>query len=438
MQLALRPYVTAGAALVAAGAIAATPVLAPAPEMQSRIQSHAVSLATAIENPFDVFGPVADQVDYVVAQAIQAEFDNPFPIIHGLIGRAVIDANALGEIANSMGQILTALANSIPATLGTAAQRALNGNFSGAVGAFVPAFMGAFIGTYQQVVKFETFVEDRFVLAGKLAGQVVAQGWALGPGQAMGVFSIVNAIAGTLDELWQAAGTLDPGRAVNAIQHGVANLALAGLSLFDTWRFSLDNARLAIQYYLNPPPPVPEEEWRTSADAANIANMALSTAGLSLTTPSVETSTPATEGAVPPESSIPVVEEAAAPVEVPAAEVVVAPVEVPAAEVVVAPVEVPAAEVVVAPVKVPAAEVAELAPLVRLSPKAVPGVTGTTTEASKAGGAVSNSVPDSIMKVTDGIKNVTADLGGEQKPSETSSSSTGSSSESGSNNHDGA
>ncbi|MET4430089.1 hypothetical protein [Mycolicibacterium sp. 624] len=411
MQLALRPYVTAGVALVAAGAIAATPVLAPAPEIQSRIESHAVVLTAAIDNPINVFRPVVDKVGALVQGAIQAELDNPFPIINGLIGRAVIDANALGEIANTMGQIVTTLATKFPAALGTAAYRAFHGDFTGAVGAFAPVFMGPFFQTFGQFMKLQTFVQDRFVLAGKLAGALMMSAWALGPGQALGLFSLMNAAAGGLDELWKAVPSGDLGRIVNAIQHGVANVTIAALNMVDSWRWSLDYERTRIRDILNPPPPAPEE-LVTSADVANVETLALPAAAVSLTMPAPESSTSATEEVVAPASSTPVAEE------------------------VVAPVEVPATEVVVTPVEVPATDETELDPQVRPSPIAVPGVTGTTTETSNPRNALNNSVRDAVKKVTDGIKNVTAGLGGKKK-SETSSGSTGSSSESGSNDHDG-
>jgi hypothetical protein len=421
LQLALRPYVTAGVALVAAGAIAATPVLAPAPEIQSRIESHAVVLTAAIDNPIDVFRPVVDKVGGLVRGAIQAEFDNPFPIINGLIGRAVIDANALGEIANTMGQIITTLATKFPAALGTAAQRAFKGDFTGAVGAFAPVFMGPFFQTFMQFTKLQTFVQDRFVLAGQLAGGLMMSAWALGPGQALGLFSLMNAAAGGLDELWKAVPSGDLGRIVNAIQHGVANVTIAALNMVDTWRWSLDYERTKIRDILNPPPPAPEE-LLASADIANVETLALPTAAVTLTLPSVEASTPAAEEVATLEASTPVVEEVVAPVEVPATEVVVTPVEVPT----------PATEVVVTPVEVPATDETELDPQVRTSPIAVPGVTGATTETSNPRNALNNSVRDAVKKATDGIKKVTAGLGGKQKKSESSSGSTGSSSESGS------
>jgi hypothetical protein len=422
---------TAGVALVAAGAIAATPVLAPAPEIQSRIESHAVQLTAAIDNPIDVFRPVVDKVGDLVRGAIQAEFDNPVPIINGVIGRAAIDAKELSEIGNSMGQILTTLATGFPRALGTAAYRAFRGNFTGAVQAFTPVFIGPFFQTFTQFMKLQTFVQDRFTLAGRLASGLMMSAWAIVPGQALQLFSVMNAVAGSLDELWKAVPSGDIGRIVNAIQHGIANVSVATLGLVDSVRWAFDYERTRIRDILNPPPPVPEENLTTEA-VANVATLALPSVAVSLTLPAVESSTPAIEEAVAPESSTPVVEEVAAPVYLPVSEVG------PATEVVVAPVDVPVSEVVVAPpgteISTTPSEVIEegsSTTQIRLSPIAVPGMTGTTTEASKSRDALSDSVRDSVKGVTDGIKKVAAGLGG--KKAETSSASSSSSSETGAN-----
>jgi hypothetical protein len=241
----------------------------------------------------------------------------------------------------------------------------------------------------------------------------------------------MNAAAGGLDELWKAVPSGDLGRIVNAIQHGVANVTIAALNMVDSWRWSLDYERTKIRDILNPPPPAPEE-LLASADVANVETLALSTAAVTLTLPSVEAPAAQPGQAVASESSTPVVEEVAAPVEVPATEVVVAPVDVPATEVVAAPEN---AENNTAPGEV--TEEGDPVTQIRVSPIAVPGVTGTTTEGSKPRDSLSNSVRDSIKKVTAGIKNVTTGIGGKPKPSESSSSSTGSSSENGNDKNDG-
>lgn len=411
MQLALRPYVTAGITLVGAGVIAATPVLAPAPEIQSRIEYHAVQLTAAVDNPIDVFRPVVHKVGDLVRGAIQAELDNPFPIINGLIGRAVIDVRALAEIGNSMGQIITTLANKFPGALAIAGQKAFNGDFTGAVQAFTPVFMGPFFQTFMQFISLKTFVQDRFVLAGQLAAEVMMTGWSLVPGQALGLFSIMNAVAGALDELWKAVPSGDLGQIVNALQHGAANVSIATLGLVDGWRTALDYQRTRFRDILNPPPPVPEEPMAPEG-IASVATPALPATTVSLTPPALEASTPATEEVTAPEFSIPT-------------EMVMAPVEAPETEVAETQVETPETEVVATPEII---DETDATTLIRLSPQAVPGPTGTTAETSKR----------DALRVRDAVKSrltkVTAGLGGGHETGGTSSGSTQSSSESGNEN----
>ncbi|WP_131814290.1 hypothetical protein [Mycolicibacterium fortuitum] len=70
MQLALRPYVTAGVAIVGAGIIAATPITAAAPEIQNR----AVTLSAAVQ-PLDLPSP-SDASPFAAAQA-ESSFVDP-------------------------------------------------------------------------------------------------------------------------------------------------------------------------------------------------------------------------------------------------------------------------------------------------------------------------------------------------------------------------
>ena len=91
MQSALRPYVTAGVALVGASAIAVTPVTVPPPDID--IRDTAVQLS-ALVNPIDVFTPIFEAAlenAQAVGEAIAA---NPAPILEQVI------ANQLGSIGN--------------------------------------------------------------------------------------------------------------------------------------------------------------------------------------------------------------------------------------------------------------------------------------------------------------------------------------------------
>lgn len=289
MRLALRPYMTAGVALVGAGVIAITPVAAPPPE----IQAHAVQLsATAIDDPFAVFSPVFDTVDTLVQQAIQAQIDNPFPIVNGLIGKGLADGQHLGAIAAVVGAQVVSVAANFPVAMGKAAQKAAAGDFTGAVGEFTPVFTGPFFQVLAQWPLVPAYVKQQFVVAGQLASEAMGVTWSITVGQALRLFTVVNAVAGALDELAVAIPAGDPGRAVNAVQHGVANTVSAALSIAGGIRVHLDRSRVRVRNILNPPPPATTELSRAEARTESV-------------TPSLPVAAPAIE---PPAATEPAAE----------------------------------------------------------------------------------------------------------------------------------
>ncbi|MGV0785168.1 hypothetical protein [Mycolicibacterium sp. XJ775] len=285
MNLALRPYMTAGVALVGAGVIAVTPVAAPPPEMQS----HSVQLSAAIDNPIEVFSPVFAQASTVIQNAIQAEVDDPFPIIVGLAGKLAADGKTLGDIANALGQSYGGLVAALPGALTTYAQKIAAGDFTGAVGAFMPIAIGPFFTTFTQLMNFQNFVKTQFEVAGDLTNAAIMGAWSLGPGQLLSAYSVIGAVTGTLDKLVKAVPTGDPGEIVNVIQHGAANIATAALGVADLWRFSLDDTRQNFRDILNPPPPDPEEEFRTAKLVPDLAKSLPAAQTVSVDAPSVET-----------------------------------------------------------------------------------------------------------------------------------------------------
>ncbi|MEV0671024.1 hypothetical protein [Mycobacterium sp. NPDC050441] len=291
MRLALRPYLTAGVALVGAGVIAITPVAAPPPE----IQTHAVQLsATAIDNPIEVFSPVFERVDTLVQQAIQAQIDNPFPIVNGLIAKGLADGQHLGAIAAVVGEQVVSVAANFPVAMGKAAQRAAGGDFTGAVGEFTPVFTGPFFQVLAQWPLVPAYVREQFVLAGQLASEVMGVTWSVTMGQALRLFTVVNAVAGALDELAVAIPAGDPGRAVNAVQHGVANVADAALSIAGGIRVHIDRSRVRVRNILNPPPPAPaapaiETPAATDTDATPVSAVDAPESRVATTEPAGET-----------------------------------------------------------------------------------------------------------------------------------------------------
>lgn len=364
MNLALRPYVTAGVALVGAGVIAATPVTAPPPA----VQSHSIQLSAAIDNPIDVFAPVFTAASTVIQNAIQAEIDDPFPIINGLVGKMMADGKTLGDIANTLGQSYGGLLAGLPGALTTYAQKIAAGDFTGAVGAFMPIAMGPFMTTFFQLSNLQNFAKTQFDVAGKLTSAALMTAWSLGPGQLLSVYGVIAAVTGTLDELVKAVPTGDPGRIVNVVQHGVANIAVKTLGAADLWRWSFDDARQNFRDILNPPPPNPEEEFRTATVVPDVAKSLPAAEAVSVEAPPME---PKTETVT---------------------EVVSSPEAAPTGEA--SPTE--------------TGTTPETKPLVRDSLVAVPGKPGVTsaskTERNKLASTVSERVTATVNKIGEGIK----------------------------------
>ncbi len=250
MNLALRPYVTAGVALVGASVIAVTPLAAPPPA----IQTHAVQLSAAVDNPIDVFAPVFDKANTVVQAAIQAEVGKPFPILNALIGKAAVDAQMFGGMANEVAQSFATVGTTLPPALQAAFQSLAAGDFNGYVAAFTPVFMGPFLTFQNKYIATANWVRSQLTLAGQVAYVAINAVNGLTIGQALNLLGPINAITNTLTELAQVAiPSGDPGTIINTIQHGIANIGVAGLTFVDNYRSYVDSRRIALGKLINPP-----------------------------------------------------------------------------------------------------------------------------------------------------------------------------------------
>ncbi|WP_454788047.1 hypothetical protein [Mycolicibacterium lutetiense] len=242
---------------------------APPPAMQS----HAIQLSAAIDDPIEVFSPVFTAASTVIQNAIQAEIDDPFPIIVGLAGKLAADGKTLGDIANALGKSYGGLVAGLPGALTTYAQKLAAGDFTGAVGAFMPIAIGPFFATFTQLMNFQSFVKTQFDVTRDLTNAAIMGAYGLGPGQLLSVYGVIAAVTGTLDGLVKAVPTGDPGQVINVIQHGIANIATTALGAADLWRFSFDDTRQKFRDILNPPPPDPEE--LTTAVTSKVTTLSL-------------------------------------------------------------------------------------------------------------------------------------------------------------------
>lgn len=107
MHLALRPYVTAGVALVGAGVIAVTPAIAPPASIQP--QTQAIELTAAVD-PLTQWAGIITRTVTEASQFAQTIAANPAPILQQItqnqLGNAQTVSNALQAFANGMGAML--------------------------------------------------------------------------------------------------------------------------------------------------------------------------------------------------------------------------------------------------------------------------------------------------------------------------------------------
>jgi hypothetical protein len=143
MQAALRPYATAGVALVGASVIAVSPVAVP-PTAVQEIQDRAVELY-ALENPFLALRQVLEATANSARLVGQGIIDNPAPIVQQLIGNQF--ENLAGLPAGIQHQI-DALPQ-LPGSIGDGLQNELGniGTLSGLGLAALQNVIGAITGT---------------------------------------------------------------------------------------------------------------------------------------------------------------------------------------------------------------------------------------------------------------------------------------------------
>lgn len=223
VHLALRPYAAAGVALATAGVIVAGPAIAPPTEIQTR----AVQMA-AVDNPIEVFTPVFDQANALLQLMIANETATPAPILNAIMARASADGKTLSEIASGLGTAASQVAANLPPALQAAAARYAVGDLVGGYDAVVPAFIGPFLGLFSQVVKLQNMLSaDAGVMQALVRPLVYQVAWGLVTTPALSFANFARTSVVAIQDVGTAIASGNPESAVNAVQHGLANISSA-------------------------------------------------------------------------------------------------------------------------------------------------------------------------------------------------------------------
>lgn len=408
MQVAARPYLTAGVAFLGASAIAVSPVAPPMPDITVPAIASAHVELSAATSPFEAYLALVTNTVTNLQTTLAAEFEDPVPILRQVIANQITTVTNLGEglqgAAEGLANILDpANPVGIPAQLQQALTDLLAGNITGAVanawGAMLSPVLNAGLpllepitaAIRQPVQNLLNVVDTQLAVVLPLLG-------ALNVG-----YVTVSTAAQVGQDIVDSIRAGDPLGAANAMLGGPAVITDAflnggdlgggvfgqSLGLLSTLR----QAREMIAAAITPPA---EEE------AGAAANATLASAAKVVT--------------------LDVSPQAAA---VPAAPA--APQAAPAADI---PAETAPAAAETAPTSV-------TTPVVKKSLKAEPGKTGALTDQrTKAVKQVRDEVQGAVKGMTDGLKKAAEGLGG--KSTDKKSGGESSSSESGASSSDAA
>ena len=245
MQSALRPYVTAGVALVGASAIAVSPISVPPPEIE--VHEVAVQLSASFED-------VLAASRQIVQSLINSELENPAPILQQLIANQIESGTALFGAGQATAEAIVGIAQGLPAAFQDAADLVAAGDINGAINALLGSVvLGALplIGTVLPQV--QGVLERPFAVAQALVAPLTNAPIAIGLGPLLGGVAVVQQAVTSIQAVANAVGSGDPAEIGSAIQTGLADVSLAGVQAVGITLDQVNFVRGTIADALNQP-----------------------------------------------------------------------------------------------------------------------------------------------------------------------------------------
>ncbi len=234
MQSAMRPYVTAGVALVGASVIAVTPIAAH-PNLPQMHMPQVSLTASSIDNPINVFKPVIEDAGAWLNQTVHTVLADPLPILRQIVNNQLYTAHQVLEAAKAAGSALGQLGAGLPATLKAAAKILATGDVNGAIDSVINAglfpilaLLGNPWAALQPALERPFKVGEAMVSALYNAGLsmlvgVVASTIGLGF-NAGGTPPLLQQMVTSTQKVLDALKTLNPVNVINAVQHGIADV----------------------------------------------------------------------------------------------------------------------------------------------------------------------------------------------------------------------
>jgi hypothetical protein len=226
MYAAVRPYATAGVALLGAGVIAISPV-APMPDLQAlhRTVSSANIELYAMVNPIERWVQVWQATSANLSAIGQQVAANPAPILAQIIANQVANATELGTKLEGTAQTITQIFQGAPTAVETAVGQFQAGNIKGAVDTLnnailIPLVLAALQVGSDALIPVVNTVQNVANVVATLPNALFAVALPL----TYPLLSAVNALVQTTQDVVDAAAAGDAGAVVNALVNAPANL----------------------------------------------------------------------------------------------------------------------------------------------------------------------------------------------------------------------
>jgi hypothetical protein len=227
MNAAVRPYATAGVALLGASVIAISPLAPPMPDVQAlqrSVSSVGVELSAAvdpIENWVQVFKTTAANLGAIGQQIV----DSPAPILTQMVANQIASLKSLQTAFSQNAATVKLIFEGAPAALDTARGQLQSGNIVGAVDTInnsivIPLALAAVQAVSDSTVPLVNTVNN-FAKAFATLPNAVFQ--ALIP-MTFPLVSTINVLVQTTQDVYDGVVASDPGAVVNSLVNLPANL----------------------------------------------------------------------------------------------------------------------------------------------------------------------------------------------------------------------
>ena len=227
MNVAVRPYATAGVALVGASVIAISPLAPPMPDlqaMQRTVSSAGVELSAAvnpIENWIQVFQKSAANLGAIGQQIA----DSPAPILSQIVANQIASLKALQTAFNNNAATVKQIFDGIPGAIDTARGQLQSGDITGAVDTVnnnivIPLALAAITAVSDSTVPLVNTVNNfakAFATLPSTVFQVVLP-------MTFPLLSTINVVVQATQDVYDGVVASDPGGVINTLVNLPANL----------------------------------------------------------------------------------------------------------------------------------------------------------------------------------------------------------------------